>query len=815
MANNMANVENSQRIVVFGMPDAGKSSLLGALAQVGLTQSRSLGGHLHEGGGLANLRHQVYEEHTRETQQEIVSYPIHIAGTGPKHPSRNAVVIDCDGRAVNDILTKKNSINQSQNAKQLAEAILTADSLVFVIDAGAPYDLQDRDFHEFARFLKHFESKRANEHGVGGLPVFLVLSKCDKIAGPNMNSGEWQRIIEARCNEAAHRFREVLKEEPTDADDYWKFGSIDFHVRPCAVKRPRLTDFPEQPREPYGVAELFNEVFGDAAGYRDRTEKSKNLLSWILAGISGLLGTLALSGSFLFLNPVSDTTPIHGLSSKVDTLQASEAQGAPARLAADILPKRLKLFQDIQNDPEFDRLSELQKNYVRLRLDEGQAYLKFLEELNAVPPMSKSHSLAELNDIEKRLNKTSVPAAYRSEWVGTDAVLLRERLLTKDIVQLKEAVNTLINHFQALKNRGSALLLETTELSPEWKRKGQELVEEGEKSRPFPKADPLLGPAYVFDEVVFAENDWLKFQLRLAHVQDMATALGLLGNMDATAPLAPVMNSSAKDVIVTAATRYGNLKNQYPDYNRWTLADMPDKLRHDFQRVLKKSNDELIRDGQRLMLTKLKPTAGGETTELASKWPGVVEYILSDREVQDWKKLTDFICRLYDPTNPTIVESTAEFLGEKTFKFEFKRMSVKIPDIVLNGEARPVGDLVISCRKTETSEPQKVTLSRDGEPKRDSQSSVFMFTTNEPVLKIDAGDIVFAELLVKKPGGTEQKLTWNTFRTPTYQFESLKAPPKLHDPKTPAAKGVMEDGVTLDILDGKYTPVPAMLPSLR
>src|SRR5437660_403125 len=65
------------RIVLFGMPDAGKSSLLGALVQAARTQEYLLHGRLTDvGGGLAELQRRLYEEQPRETLEEIIPYPV-------------------------------------------------------------------------------------------------------------------------------------------------------------------------------------------------------------------------------------------------------------------------------------------------------------------------------------------------------------------------------------------------------------------------------------------------------------------------------------------------------------------------------------------------------------------------------------------------------------------------------------------------------------------------------------------------------------------------------------------------------------------
>src|SRR5437764_12021950 len=92
------------RVVLFGMPDAGKSSLLGALAQAAQSQERALGGRLIDlSSGLSELQRRVYDERPRETLEEIVPYPVALdplAGAKPDPDRReSAVLVDCDGRA--------------------------------------------------------------------------------------------------------------------------------------------------------------------------------------------------------------------------------------------------------------------------------------------------------------------------------------------------------------------------------------------------------------------------------------------------------------------------------------------------------------------------------------------------------------------------------------------------------------------------------------------------------------------------------------------------------------------------------------------
>src|SRR5947209_20409293 len=88
------------RVVLFGMPDAGKSSLLGALSQAAQTQERALGGRLTDlTSGLSELQRRVYDERPRETLEEIVPYPVTLEPFTDLKPDPDrrcdVVFIDC------------------------------------------------------------------------------------------------------------------------------------------------------------------------------------------------------------------------------------------------------------------------------------------------------------------------------------------------------------------------------------------------------------------------------------------------------------------------------------------------------------------------------------------------------------------------------------------------------------------------------------------------------------------------------------------------------------------------------------------------
>src|SRR5262245_1928539 len=80
------------RVVLFGLPAAGKTSLLGALAQAAQTQVPSLHGRLVDpSGDLAELRERLYEDRGGPTAEEVVTHPVRFepfnAGAGPDEAS--------------------------------------------------------------------------------------------------------------------------------------------------------------------------------------------------------------------------------------------------------------------------------------------------------------------------------------------------------------------------------------------------------------------------------------------------------------------------------------------------------------------------------------------------------------------------------------------------------------------------------------------------------------------------------------------------------------------------------------------------------
>src|SRR6185312_4864573 len=141
----------------------------------------------------------------------------------------------------------------------------------------------ESDFVEFDRFLRHLETSRSQRAEVGGLPVFLVLTKCDLLAKPGDTAADWMERIEQHKRDVDARFRAFLARREQEAGPL-PFGRIDLHLWATAVKRPALGEHPPRPREPFGVAELFRQTLEEAAAFRERRQRAGRRLLWTVTG---------------------------------------------------------------------------------------------------------------------------------------------------------------------------------------------------------------------------------------------------------------------------------------------------------------------------------------------------------------------------------------------------------------------------------------------------------------------------------------------------------------------------------------------------
>src|SRR5437764_1355015 len=113
-----------------------------------------------------------------------------------------------------------------------------------------------------AAFLKRLKKVRGQRADVAGLPIYLVLTKCDLLSKPNDTFAEWQQRIEEEKRKLGERISPLVRDLHAG-----HFGSIRLRVWATAVSRPSFADGPAPATEPYGVIELFRQCFVSAEAF--------------------------------------------------------------------------------------------------------------------------------------------------------------------------------------------------------------------------------------------------------------------------------------------------------------------------------------------------------------------------------------------------------------------------------------------------------------------------------------------------------------------------------------------------------------------
>jgi GTPase SAR1 family protein len=445
------------RIVLFGMPDAGKSSLLGALAQAAQMQPQALKGRLVDpNGGLESLRLQLYEGRPIPTGAEVVSYPVTLepltdTASGSEARSVSAVVMDCDGQVANQILARQHDLTDGPAASPLTEAILGADTLVLVVDASASAEVVRRDFALFARFLRLLEQGRSQRSEVSGLPVYLVLTKCDLLVKKGDTRIAWIERIEEHKRTVDRKFQEYLTQQA--GREAQPFGKIDLHLWATAVKHPALEQSQPRPREPYGVAELFRQCVHSAQRYRAVQAHAGRRLRWTLAALFGLLGLFVLLG--LFFLATRPSTAAGELENKIRGFHSDFETSA--LLLREPLADKIKKLEDFQKDSHFSQVGREWRDYVKNSLAELKAYQRYsltLRETAKAP--RRVDNDADLQKLIGTLEHLLPPQEYRADWSKTEAVQRRDHwlhdaeLLQREVAKAEAAFKGLLQRRREL-----------------------------------------------------------------------------------------------------------------------------------------------------------------------------------------------------------------------------------------------------------------------------------------------------------------------------------------------------------------------------
>src|SRR5262249_18619846 len=150
------------------------------------------------------------------------------------------VLIDTDGETAAKLMAHPDRFHPRDVRREptsVTAAVYAADALVVLIPASASDDEVDRLFRDFGRFLDRLAGARTAGGEVGGLPVFLTLTKCDTVWQPGDDPVTWLARVEGREEVVRARFEEYLAAE-RHATGPLGFGSLDVDVAATAARYP-------------------------------------------------------------------------------------------------------------------------------------------------------------------------------------------------------------------------------------------------------------------------------------------------------------------------------------------------------------------------------------------------------------------------------------------------------------------------------------------------------------------------------------------------------------------------------------------------
>lgn len=787
------------RLVLFGLPAAGKSSLLGALLQTSDTQPVQLAGVVADRSHrLEDLRQRVYfSNQPTRTVEEVVPYPVEYRPTASDARPLNAILIDCDGQVAIDLLRRRKSLTELSAERALAKAVLDADGLLLIIDASAPVKQMEADFEEFGRFLSQMELSRGARTDIGGLPVYLVLTKCDLLAHPGQPREQWQKQIEERQRYVAERFKSFLLRRKSDQEAR-TFGVVDLYQAATATSQPPFANAGAKPLEPYGVGSLFQQAFQQAASYRARRRAARQRLYWTMGlggTLVGILIGLILALLFFPSNPfIPDPTTL--------------AQRLAGPLAA--VEARLKEKIALRDAADFNNLPSGRREEIVTQIKELEDYLAYYRRVVDVTWPGVIESEAELRKVRDNLKKNLVAP---KEWARTEAGKVSASYL-RDADALLAAAEEARIWYQRQGDRLRDLWAFRNETAPINWRRFQERSDAAlaEASNPPFKGDDDLttegaikvlkrSAALQIDTVKRARAVADKARQEVIQVRRVAAALGLLALGRDYPDVLNVPRSVTLDDVVQ---RVADLKKAYPHYlSEFAVGDLPEVMRDEVTKKADQFYRDLLTPGRAEVLRQLQAN-GGDTP---AGWAAVNKWLAVPQELAEWRTLVGALNRLRLPPPADPIAELARFLDLKSFELRLPAVEVSIP---LGLELGPKEGAVLEVTQPRVGAPGGVIALRleEGGITRDVAANllrcVFRASGNA-ILTVQPGDDVFATL----PLAGDKVLSWKAGnRSARWTFERLSLPPRL--------AGQTEDGITLRVLGtGNRLPVvPDLVPEV-
>jgi GTPase SAR1 family protein len=821
------------RIVLFGTSGAGKTALLRALSQSSLTQQKMLQGRLIDTSRrLDELRSGDDEESaTKGGIDGLQPYPVRFEPRSGA-PHVEYLLFDTDGQAAETLLHRQKKLGALSTESVLDQALIGADAIILAVDASAPPEKLGASFVDLGTFLDLMETYRGNGTEISGLPVFLVLTKCDLLSRPGDTSAAWLERIEEHKHRLHLAFRAFLDREHAESER--PFGRVSLHFWATAITRPTLigsgasasrkapperTGLAAEPlsetpdaavtSEPFGVAELFRQALDEARQYRTAQERSSKRLSFTVVGTGAAL-TAMLALIVLFLS----ARPPHPLK---DRLPPTELDAA-VRLAGSTsrLESRLRDLETLKNDPNFRTLPQGDRERVESLLEELQEYLQLSRRLDDLLTPESGQTLSEAVSIR-------VPESRREVWSHTEVVADLEALhAAADVLDTRLPLG-----WYSQLNREAQTLIEQAPRSDneeewaDWQLRTAALLQEG-LSPPFVENDPCdnsrvtFGMLLGFAEISQSKAAWEKTDRPLlVRLRNISLALGL-AHEAAKQPLA--VAASMRETSFQPAdwsARVAQLGKDFPSYKiEFTLTGLPEKSTIGIREAARRRFEACLPVARGVIRSRFWQAPGDGNGETVKQWQQLRDWLRQPKELADWRIIADILLGLNQQEAKDPIGELSSFLGQDSFAIELKSVVVEIP---MAAELSPGRELKIFHPGQDR---LCCTLTRAGEAKLDEKSRTWgqRYDANSTeAIHYRPGDHLSARLLTRDSRENEVVLTWGAAkdrgRSVVYQFQSLFLSPFQHRDNQEFDKGRTVSGAALRIGEGQCPRVPDLFPN--
>ncbi|MFM8271419.1 MAG: hypothetical protein ACKODX_03710, partial [Gemmata sp.] len=735
------------------------------------------------------------------------------AGTRALMDPLTVVLDDCDGKAAEALMAHPDPITQRAPGSALARAVVETDAIVLLVDAASTRTELEEAFEEFDHFLTVVERAKTDARTVGGFPVYLVLTQCDRLAQPGDTLEAWEARVTDRVRYADDQFKEYLREAVADGAPaaYLGFGSVDLDVFAVAIRRPPLSEHPAPGDQPYQVAELFRDCFAAARAHHDRARRSERRLKWTVRIALAAVAFLSLVLGTIGLFPPEAAAP--DLAAKIDDYERHERPAAE-RLADARREHNREALRRFAGDGAFPGLSDNRRTFVESRLKEIADYDTYRAKLASATAPAAARSRPELGRVRERL-RTDLALPTEYSWGETAAAELRDKWI-KDCDAIEPAQQRFVDAYRALDHTALALLVKRT-FDDSWLKDVDAIAAAADRPQ-FDLSEPLPGsPAinqprgeavtnrvpYEFDEVYQARRYLEQSRDRVLHLRDLADALGLTAGPNRPPAALAIPGPDGADSAALPTKHLSllgdNYRRQTAGYPEWAVVNFLDPARGALAARLRASSAAGAEHVHRLLTVK-------DTVE---GW-SAVGAALADPRFTDWARLLFLLARLQDPNATNPVADLATFLRDldkKTLYLDLKSYELAIPLDLTFDRVEPAGPFAITVtRANQTSDTAKFTVGKGAV--RGTATAYPLAPDGNTKLAYRPGDTLRAELPVKA-GTRDLKLVWETGPTKTFQFDRLAQEPRL---TKPADGTEPAPGVRLSLTAGSVPKFPALMP---